>query len=531
MFATKSKQTFAVLLLLVVLAAVGCLPSERDTTPPKAIPVETVLPPTATLTGTPPATATTPATTAAPATVTLTSEPAPAPATSPPLATATGTPAGSVPTSVTYVMALTSLNLRSGPGTGHGVVGWMAHGQIARVNGVSGDGAWWQLDCPSSTVATCWVAAGSDYTKPQPDAARIQFAPGASSATVAGSMAGTDQIHYVFTAAAGQTISAAIESDGDNVLFHLQGLKDGQIYKHMLSGDSSWQGVGTQAQDYLLALNALGDTATYTIHLSITTGGPPATATRTSENPPGGPLYPVVDMESGLLLGGSQNGVWVDAQTYAGYLQDAERPYSVYILSGLQGSVTGNPPVASGGVCSQPVVPFQPDGRRAGAVALVARWDAAPRVAQRIPEDTAEYVDAVTALLQDKGIANPEVHIEHIRRIDLEGDGVDEVLISASRLVAGTSAPPVAAGDFALLLLRKVVDGEVVTIPLALDVYLEADDLAYPYRYAVLGLLDLDGKGTLEIIVKAERYEGYKVTVYEMTAAGPQAVLEAGCVQ
>lgn len=515
-------------LLLVLLVSVACLPAQREMPAPTAIALQTALPATNTATpsqSAPAATATqSAAKTAEPAAATAT-------ATSLPPATATATAVGSMPSAVAYVMARMDLNLRGGPGTGYGVVGWMAHGQIARVTGVSSDGAWWQLDCPSSSAAQCWVAAASQYTNPQPDATRIQFAPGTTVETITGSMAVTGQIHYVFTAGAGQTIAAAIESPGDNVLFHLQGLKDGQVYKYMLSGGSSWQGVGTQAQDYLLALNAIGEHATYTIHLSVTNGAPPATATKISESPPGGPLYPVVDMESGYLLGGTHNGTWVDAQTYATYLQDTARPYSVYILSGLQGAVSGSPPVTFGGVCSQPVVPFQPAGGRDGAIALVAKWDAAPRVAQRIPEDTVEYVDAVTTLLQEKGIANPEVQIDHIRRIDLEGDGVDEVLISVSRLVAGTSAPPVAAGDYALLLLRKVVDGAVVTIPLALDVYPQAIDLAYPYRYGVLGLLDLNGDGSLEIIVKAERYEGYEVTVYEMTAAGPQAVLQAGCVQ
>ncbi|MDT8305312.1 MAG: SH3 domain-containing protein [Anaerolineae bacterium] len=513
-------------LLLLLLVSVACLPAGRDVPPPTAIPVQT-----ATVTTVTPVPTETVAAPTATQTATGPAEPATATATSLPTATPTATPVASVPSGVAYVMARVDLNLRGGPGTAYGVVGWMAHGQIARVSGVSSDGAWWQLDCPSSTVATCWVAAGSQYTNPQPDATRIQFAPGTTKATVTGSMAGTDQVHYVFTAAAGQTLSVAIGSADDNVLFHLQGLKDGQIYKHMLSGGSSWQGTGPQAQDYLLALNALGSTGTYTIQLSVTNGTPPATATKVSESPPGGPLYPVVDMESGYLLGGTYNGAWVDATTYATYLQDTERPYTVYTLSGLQGTVTGNPPVTTGGVCTQPVVPFQPAGSRDGAVALVAKWDAAPRVAQRIPEDTAEYVDVVTTLLQEHGIANPEVHIDHIRRIDLEGDGVDEVLISVSHLVAGTSAPPVAAGDYALLLLRKVVDGAVVTIPLALDVYVAANDLAYPYRYDVLGLLDLNGDGSLEIIVKAERYEGYEVTVYEMTAAGPQQVLQAGCVQ
>jgi hypothetical protein len=258
---------------------------------------------------------------------------------------------------------------------------------------------------------------------------------------------------------------------------------------------------------------------------------PTATPTTPVDAVPGGPLYPIVDAGSGYLLGGTRNGQWVDAQTYTAYLQDTERPYSLYTSAGYQGMVTGSPPITSGDVCPQPLVPLHPADNLAGAIALVATWEAAPRLAQSLPTDTAVYLEAVATVLQDWGLAEPEVQISSIQRFDVEGDGVDEVLITASRLAASTSAPPVAAGDYSLVVLRWVSGDAVITLPLAVDVYPEANDLAYPFAYHVLGLLDLNGNGRLEIIVAAERYEGHMVTVYEVTASGVQAVLQAGCVQ
>ncbi|MFW6063497.1 MAG: SH3 domain-containing protein [Chloroflexota bacterium] len=528
-----------ILLLLILAIIVACLPSEGEA-PTPTLPVDTAVPTVVTPTRLETAPATT--ATSSPTATTESGEPTgTATSTSQP-ATATATSVTSVPTDVTYVMALTDLNLRSGPGLGYEVVGWMTSGQIAQVTAASNDGGWWQLACPASGAAHCWVSAGSEYTKPQPDAARIQFAPGATSATIEGTMQGTDQVHYVFRAAVDQFMTVAVDSPGDSVLFHIQGLADGQVYKGMLSGETEWQGVSGQAQDYLLALNAVGDNAAYTIHLSITDHGPgdgppPATATATAtpegDVVPGGPLYPVVDAESGFLLGGAQSGVWVDAQTYASYLQDTDRPYSVYTLSGEKGVVTGSPPVGAGATCEQPVVPLTPAGDFENTVALVATWNAAPRLAQSLETDIAEYRELVSERLEKEGLADPEVHIDRILSADLDGDAVDEVLIVASRLSAGTDLPPVAAGDYALLLLHKInpEGGAKVTVPLALDVYHEANDLAYPYRYDVLGLLDLNGDGYLEILVEADRYEGRKVVVYEITSAGLQQVLEAGCAQ
>jgi uncharacterized protein YraI len=69
-------------------------------------------------------------------------------------------------TSVQYVMALSNVNMRSGPGTGYNVIGWVADGQAAKVTGVSSDGDWWRVICPDDTVGSCWVTAASRYTQP-----------------------------------------------------------------------------------------------------------------------------------------------------------------------------------------------------------------------------------------------------------------------------------------------------------------------------------------------------------------------------
>lgn len=513
-------------LLLGLLVIVGCVPAQTGNggTPiPTAIVAETAV-------------VTTAATTPTENTPTATATPLPADTSTPTPQTATATPIVVLATDVPYVIALTDLNLHNGPGLGYTVVGWLSSGQIAEVTGVSTDGGWWQLACPSDAATHCWVSAGSQYTEPQPDATRFQFAPGATSGTITGSVEGPADIRYLLRAEAGQTMVVKVTDPAGGVLFHLQGMSDGQIYKHLLDGESSWQGVLPQTQDYLLALNVSGGTTTYSVYVSITdqppTAEPPTpTPTPTGVAIPGGPLYPVVDAESGYLLGGTQNGQWIDAQTYAVHLQDTERPYNIYTMAGYQGRITGSPPVAPGGVCSQPLVTFHPSHDLAGAIALVARWEAAPRLAQSLPTNTAVYREAVAALLQEQGLAEPEVQIDSIQRIDLEGDGVDEVLIAASRLAAGTSAPPVAAGDYSLVALRQVAGDAAVTIPLALDVYAEANELAYPFQYRILGLLDLNGDGRLEIVMAADRYEGQRLTVYEVTSSGVQPVLQAGCVQ
>ena len=69
-------------------------------------------------------------------------------------------------TNVQYVIALTDVNVRSGPGTGYDIISWIADGQTAKVTGVSSDNSWWRVICPDDTIGSCWVTAESAFTLP-----------------------------------------------------------------------------------------------------------------------------------------------------------------------------------------------------------------------------------------------------------------------------------------------------------------------------------------------------------------------------
>lgn len=68
-------------------------------------------------------------------------------------------------TTVQYVQALTDVNIRSGPGTGYGVIGWVAGGQTAKVTGVNSVSGWWRVVCPDGSTGSCWVTGSTQYTK------------------------------------------------------------------------------------------------------------------------------------------------------------------------------------------------------------------------------------------------------------------------------------------------------------------------------------------------------------------------------
>ena len=350
---------------------------------------------------------------------------------------------------------------------------------------------------------------------------RIQFGPGETSATLKGRLAPGESNDYLARATAGQHAHIEIVSPNNVANFSLVGLSDGQPYKRLENENRFWDGTLPESQDYRIRVHTLEE-ADFTLIVTID----PLGANMLQ------PVWPIVDATSGFLLGGSHNGQWLDAFAIMPSLQDGERSYLLYAGSTFEGQINVSPPTTplEGPCGGTPAVSFPDNGDHSGRIAIVARWDPASRQPQSLPLDTPVYVEAIAQLLQAQGISEPEVQLTSVDRIDLEADGVDEVLITAARLTGlGSGLPTAAAGDYSLVVLRKVVGEDVASIPLAMTVFTEDIELADPVQYSVLAMLDLDGNGNLEIVLEGRYFEGRFVTVYEINGQDVEAVLTVGC--
>lgn len=242
-------------------------------------------------------------------------------------------------------------------------------------------------------------------------------------------------------------------------------------------------------------------------------------------------VFAIVDGFTGFLLGGSQNGVWLSADMTAPYVLDGEEyrlfNSTEYLGIGI-GSKAGT--IENGPCTRNYTVELDPKPDYVPVLEIAGSWDVLPRTTTRLaPAEV--YKDAIQELLIQQGIANPEVEIINILRVDLEGDGVDEVLINAVHMVSGGLLPPVTAGDYSLIVLRKIINGEVVTIPLVLDTYLESKELAYPTIHTIGGVYDLNGDGRLDIFVKGSRWEGQSVSIFDIEGETARLTLSTGCHQ
>jgi hypothetical protein len=171
-----------------------------------------------------------------------------------------------------------------------------------------------------------------------------------------------------------------------------------------------------------------------------------------------------------------------------------------------------------------------------GVIALAAPWNALPRK-PRVSDTTQQvYSDAVRDFLKTKGIEQPKVKIDSILRVDLDGNGEEEVLISATNYFSKDNRVPMRspAGSYSMVLLRSVVAGKVETQLVEGEFHPKAyvrkeDSFDAPNAYKVIATLDLDGDGKMEIVVGSNYYEGEAITIYRCDPKKVEQVLSVFC--
>jgi hypothetical protein len=172
-------------------------------------------------------------------------------------------------------------------------------------------------------------------------------------------------------------------------------------------------------------------------------------------------LHPIVEVQSGYLFGATADDKWIKAEEAAKTLTD-EATYRIYGLTQSLGEAKGGKPKPSEeDVCSDVLTVSLSPKPGKGAVALAAPWNALPRKPKVTDPTEKIYVDAVRDFLKTKGIDQPKVKIESIVRVDLDGDGEEEVLISATNYFSKDRVPMRSpAASYSMVMLRRAVAGK-----------------------------------------------------------------------
>lgn len=227
-----------------------------------------------------------------------------------------------------------------------------------------------------------------------------------------------------------------------------------------------------------------------------------------------------------LVVGGSQNGSWVSAADVADDLA-IDGVYQLYSAFDFQGSFTGQE-LAYEPICDQHYLTLNSFSATESAVGVSGDWPVLARIPMELSTDLEVYLQAITAWQIEQSPSQPIPAIDKIWKVDVDGNGTDEVFISGTRY-AEPSGHHVEPRDYSVVLMRTVIGSDVVTVQLVGDYYTEAIENQFPWTYHLTFIGDLNADGRMEVVIGLSRWEGTGVMVFEIDGVEVQLVLSVLC--
>ena len=242
-------------------------------------------------------------------------------------------------------------------------------------------------------------------------------------------------------------------------------------------------------------------------------------------------IVPIVELKFRGLMGGVQNGKWIAAARVAPKLKKETE----FVLVGRNGVEEGGVTMGKKGekedVCQDFTrFDFELEQDHGVAIGSTAKWNPVPRIPKPIDLNNATYKTVVANYLKKKGIAKTTIKLTEAFRVDLEGDGVEEIILAATYYKKGLDASA-AVGDYSVVLVRKVVGKVVTDHMLTGDFILKKIDFGAPSEHHISAIADLNGDGKMEVVLYGFYYEGDFASAYEMRAGKPVMIkeFEIGC--
>ena len=167
-----------------------------------------------------------------------------------------------------------------------------------------------------------------------------------------------------------------------------------------------------------------------------------------------------------------------------------------------------------------------------GEKAMIAISNVGPGAQPRLPRaqnlNQDFYQRDVAALLRAQGLNVTRAKLTQLLRVDLNGDGVEEVLIAATSRPDYGHTPQEKRGDYGILALRYVDQGVVKSKVLGVSISTKDVTFSAPGYFELMSCVDIDGDGAMEIVAANGYYEGHGFEVWKFDGKTLKSVIDAG---
>jgi hypothetical protein len=242
-------------------------------------------------------------------------------------------------------------------------------------------------------------------------------------------------------------------------------------------------------------------------------------------------IVAIADTRVNGIIGGVLNGKFVDAKTTVQSLKGKEA-YQLWGLLGKGSAIfQADKPKNEQEPCDEFYYLDIPEHTDPGVLlGGTVKWNPVPRIPRELSRKDPAYVAIARDFLATQKIRNPVVKLTQLYSVDLEGDGVKEIIMSATRY-RGETAASAKTGDYSFTIVRKIVGGKPRNIMLGGDFVRKGFPFGAPNTYEVSAAMDLDGDGKMEIIHHGHYYEGSGTGVYRIVDGHAIEIEElgAGC--
>jgi hypothetical protein len=219
-------------------------------------------------------------------------------------------------------------------------------------------------------------------------------------------------------------------------------------------------------------------------------------------------------------MGGIQNGARLTDSEAAERMR-GQILYKAYSLNGFIGNTIGDPPIPAVNPCPEnSKIIFTP--QLDGAIAISGGWNALPRLPKVVVAKP--FASLVKKTAKEQGVTKITIDWMEAYKIDLDGDNKDDYVIAAKHFKNGLTENS-SEGDYSLVLVKRKSE----TILVASHFYLYDEEKVLPIEHTLTGILDCDGDGKMEIVIRTQNKEGAQSAVYQIRGDKAEVIFSCGC--